>query len=734
MRREIFIKLIFKFFNGITSLEKNKMKDTICIIQQEEEEYYFDSREEASSMYDSCLSSPASNHDLHYSDNSSNWVYNDPNYEVWINNPTSIEERRSRFMKWIGLDVNEDRYQQNGNDISSDDGPMLISSSSENSTSTSSWFQDEPSTSGDGNVDDGFMFRIKNLDDGSVYVIDPNNDGDLKCLREIGSNRSINLDEFNRTFGASSFVQKLLQREEENRLNNSKKMSRSKTNKWLKKLGAVTCITGVQRLEIDSPNSEKTFSSTTHRIKVRANKKKTKEFSSVYKGQDVKAHDGAILTMKFSPDGKYLASAGEDGVVRVWEVIESERTDESIVIGNDPSCVYLKVDHNSELTPYFLSKENCSLTSMKKNSKSACVVVPPEAFRIVEKPLHEFFGHEGDVLDLSWSNNKHLLSSSVDKTVRLWKVGCAECQNVFIHNNYVTCVQFNPTDENYFVSGSIDGKVRIWNVEKHCVVDWIDIRDIVTASCYSLDGKKIVIGSMTGTCRFYDASDHQLQFDAELCLQPKKKSRDHRITGLQYCPNDHQKLLVTSGDSRIHVLDGLNAISKYKGLRNTGSQISASFTYDGKHIVSASEDSKVYIWNHTNNDPHLQNDVKSNRSYERFFSNHVSVAIPWNCPSPSNSKALTSNSVRNNSNTVYLSPTGSFSFTANHDQVLPENLPKGTATWPEENLPKTPCKSQFKFQNTSCSNSPHAWGHVIVTAGWDGRIRSFCNYGLPVNQ
>lgn len=53
----------------------------------------------------------------------------------------------------------------------------------------------------------------------------------------------------------------------------------------------------------------------------------------------------------------------------------------------------------------------------------------------------------------------------------------------------VTCVQFNPVNENYFVSGSIDGKVRIWEVKEHRVVDWIDIRDIVTALCYRLDGK-----------------------------------------------------------------------------------------------------------------------------------------------------------------------------------------------------------------------------------------------------
>lgn len=53
----------------------------------------------------------------------------------------------------------------------------------------------------------------------------------------------------------------------------------------------------------------------------------------------------------------------------------------------------------------------------------------------------------------------------------------------------MTCIQFNPVDEKYFISGSIDGKVRIWGVSENQVIDWVDMRDIVTAVCYRSDGK-----------------------------------------------------------------------------------------------------------------------------------------------------------------------------------------------------------------------------------------------------
>lgn len=96
----------------------------------------------------------------------------------------------------------------------------------------------------------------------------------------------------------------------------------------------------------------------------------------------------------------------------------------------------------------------------------------------------------------------------------------------------VTCIQFNPVNDEYFISGSIDGKVRIWAINSCQVLDWMDIRDIVTAVSYRPDGKVYfhlfnngtslqiqklelpieqiicfiqggIIGCMAGSCRFF---------------------------------------------------------------------------------------------------------------------------------------------------------------------------------------------------------------------------------------
>ncbi|KAL8138416.1 hypothetical protein V2J09_004417 [Rumex salicifolius] len=52
-------------------------------------------------------------------------------------------------------------------------------------------------------------------------------------------------------------------------------------------------------------------------------------------------------------------------------------------------------------------------------------------------------------------------------------------------------------------SGSLDGKVWIWNISNCHVVSWSDIKDIVTTVSYRPDGQGCLVGSITGFCPFF---------------------------------------------------------------------------------------------------------------------------------------------------------------------------------------------------------------------------------------
>ncbi|KAJ6943724.1 hypothetical protein NC652_009240 [Populus alba x Populus x berolinensis] len=543
------------------------------IEEEEQDSNFFDTREEISSVSD--WSSDCGD--------GSPRVFNSLTYDDWTKSPESVQDRRQRFLKcWMGLSLD-------GNERVEEEFVFDVFRVIEN-----------------GVLDGNFVCKIKNLDDRMEFLVDElDEDGMLSRLHEVGSNQPLSFEEFRRTFATSPLVERFLNKN----VNNERDIAEAKRKdkrSWFKKLGLVRRIVDRQGTAASKTRDlESTAEARMQRVKVHPSKKNIKDMSSLFTGQEFLAHKGSILTIKFSLDGQYLASGGEDGVVRVWKVIEDDRSNHFDIPATDPSGLYSTMNHHSDLASLDVDMKKIYKMKRHGSSDSTCVVVPPKVFRVLERPLHEFQGHSGEVLDLSWSKKRFLVSSSVDQTVRLWQVGCDRCLRVFSHNNYVTSVDFNPVDDNYFISGSIDGKVRIWEVLGCQVVDYTDIREIVTAVCYHPGGKGGLVGTMTGNCLFYDIIDNQLQLDAQICLQGKKKLPGKRITGFENTSLDD---LATSG------------------LRSVANQTSASFTSDGKHIISTSEDFNVHVWNYASRKGLLEQRIQS---CESFLSQNASVAIPW---------------------------------------------------------------------------------------------------------
>lgn len=106
----------------------------------------------------------------------------------------------------------------------------------------------------------------------------------------------------------------------------------------------------------------------------------------------------------------------------------------------------------------------------------------------VSKPFCTYSGHTSDLLDVAWSKNYFILSSSMDKTVRLWHISRKECLCCFQHIDFVTAIVFHPRDDRYFLSGSLDGKLRLWNIPdkkvNFCYLLYSCI--LIRAICYRL--------------------------------------------------------------------------------------------------------------------------------------------------------------------------------------------------------------------------------------------------------
>ncbi|KAF0292197.1 WD repeat-containing protein 44 [Amphibalanus amphitrite] len=191
------------------------------------------------------------------------------------------------------------------------------------------------------------------------------------------------------------------------------------------------------------------------------------EFDQLLFVQDFKSeHIGPVWCMKFSACGRLLATAGQDHVLRVW-VLKSAyhyfcdmRTKYSAEkVSPTPSQESL-VSHHSSEEPLASVDATCE----------------EEAYApFMSRPLCKYTGHTADLLDISWSKNYFILSSSMDKTVRLWHISRKECLCCFQHIEFVTAIAFHPKDDRYFLSGSLDGKLRLWNIPDKKVALWNEL-------------------------------------------------------------------------------------------------------------------------------------------------------------------------------------------------------------------------------------------------------------------
>ncbi|KAK9818208.1 hypothetical protein WJX72_008854 [[Myrmecia] bisecta] len=444
-------------------------------------------------------------------------------------------------------------------------------------------------------------------------------------------------------------------------------------------------------------------------VKVQVHKKSHKELADLTIVQELHAHSGVVWTMKFSRNGRYLATAGQDTVVRVWEVLDKRGSPEAATA--DAAAA----NGSSGGSPTRQDAgEGVEGGSPHRGFESECPVFKP-------MPHRAYNGHKQDVLDLCWSKSQFLLSASMDKTVRLWHITMDECLRVFRHTDFVTALDFHPVDDKYFLSGSIDGKVRVWNIPEQRVTDWADVHEMVTATNFSADGKRVIVGTMKGKCRFYQCEGtFKLEYEAQIDVKNKRgKQRGRKITGMQFLPGDSAHLLITSNDSRVRLYNGYMLQCKYKGHQNRNTQIRATFSSTGDYIISGSDDGWVYMWNTVNFPPQTNSAVMGswtqdkNGSYECFHAHDDIVTVALFAPEtawralkrpiyPDQNKATAA--------LLHQRANGS----GNHRKLSKEEAAEAAA------------------MGEAAYAAGRAYGQVILSAGYSGEIKVFENLALPL--
>jgi WD40 repeat protein len=250
-----------------------------------------------------------------------------------------------------------------------------------------------------------------------------------------------------------------------------------------------------------------------------------------------KGHPGDMWSYALSPDGKHMASGGEDHTARIWDAANG-------------SLVATCLGHTSKVVCVAFSPDGTRLLSASSDGTVCQWAVPTG--RMVEPPYDR---HSGDVIAAAFSpDGQQIASAGTDRTLRVWKAtGRQDLAILHGHTGAVTGVAFDQSGRRLAsVSGVArvaigDGTVRSWEVDPRATLPVLrGHTEYVYPVAFSPDGRWIASGGWDNKVRLWDAATGE-----ECATLP----HPWIVHDLAYGPDGTWLVSASLADSRLRIWD-----------------------------------------------------------------------------------------------------------------------------------------------------------------------------------
>ncbi|MGZ3628821.1 MAG: protein kinase domain-containing protein [Ktedonobacteraceae bacterium] len=288
-----------------------------------------------------------------------------------------------------------------------------------------------------------------------------------------------------------------------------------------------------------------------------------------------------VYAIAWSPDGKRIASASQDGTVHVWNAATGQR-------------FFRYHGHRGSVNAVAWSPNGSYIAS----ASSDTTVQVWDALQTGEgsASLYTYRGHSGNMRTLAWStDNTRIASGGDDKTVQVWDAKDGSHHFSYVgHASQIWGVAWSP-DNTRIASASVDRTAQVWSASQsqpnvtsqHALAIYKNHTDEVKSVAWSPDSMRVVSASNDRTVQAWDPTSghHFLTYTGHTDV----------LNAVAWTPND-RRIVSGSGDYTVRIWDALSEKQLFVFTRHQLAVHSVAWSPDKQYVASASDDWSVQVW------------------------------------------------------------------------------------------------------------------------------------------